>query len=128
MKRLILHYGFIVPVVLFLSHQTMVFRFDYQNIWLDSYLDPFCFGAIALHLTSLERQWLFSATTFSLEEILGVTCCLAFISEGLFPLLSDRFTADWFDVLAIGSGALWFCLTTGKFRKPAPVSPNPRSA
>ena len=111
MKRAVFHYSFLVPSFLFVVHQVIFFGFQVQIRFLDNYLDPFCFSAIVLSIYQLQRNWLLGEGDVSKEEVLGFVVVLSLLSEVLFPWLSARFTADFYDVLSIALGACWFWLT-----------------
>jgi hypothetical protein len=44
-------------------------------------------------------------------EIIAWVIVLSVMSEVLFPLLSAAFTPDWYDVLVIVFGGVWFVCT-----------------
>ena len=110
MRKQLWHYSFIVPAVLVLLHQALQYWFGVTIPFLDDYLDPFCLGALALHGVRIERRFLFNRLLL-LTDALAVILFLALVSEGLFPYLSDKFTRDGWDVVAMGAGALWFAVT-----------------
>ena len=110
MRRTFLHYSFLIPLVIFLGHQLLELILHIRIAFIDNYLDPFCMSAMALHLLAAERQWLFNQPLNNLDVII-TTVVLAIVSEVIFPYLSDRFTADYWDVLAIASGSVWYMLT-----------------
>lgn len=72
----------------------------------DWWLDPFLMPLLLLPLMRFERQWILrqSGYRFRPVELVALGVGLSLVSEGLFPLLSQRFTADWADVMAIGFG------------------------
>lgn len=49
--------------------------------------------------------WRKSTAYPSAEEIIGHLAVWAVIAEGIMPLVSSRFTADWLDVAAYATGA-----------------------
>lgn len=113
MKRLLWHYSFIVPAVLFLLHQITQHLLGVPISFLDAYLDPFCLGALTLYGVRIERKLLFNRSLPIVDTLLA-TVFLIVVSEGLFPYLSERFVRDWWDAVAIASGAMWFVLTEPK--------------
>lgn len=115
MKKQLLHYSFLVPLILFLLHQLTQGVLDIRIPLADNYLDPFCMSALALHLISVERDYIFGSR-ISLWDMIIATVFLSVISELLFPWLAPRFIPDWLDVLAIFLGSLWFMLTA-KYRE-----------
>ncbi|MEM0992860.1 MAG: hypothetical protein AAF847_17975 [Bacteroidota bacterium] len=78
--------------------------------FIDSYFDPFACAVLGLAAIQFERVILWRSSNFKLTwyEIVGVVIFLAFISEYLFPLLSDRFVRDFYDVLAYAAGGIYF--------------------
>lgn len=113
MKQLLWHYSFIVPAILFLLHQVMQRALGVAMPFLDAYLDPFCLGALALHGVRLERKFLFNRPLPPVDTLV-ITLFLIAVSEVLFPYFSDEFAGDWWDAVAIASGALWFTVTKPK--------------
>lgn len=107
------------PFVAFLVHQATQKGLDLSISFLDSYADPVCLGALGLHSILLERRLAFGVSKLSSVDILTVTLLLAVVSEVVFPWFSDDFVADWWDVVGIFLGALWFVTTqpsTGRGR------------
>ncbi|MGB3466215.1 MAG: hypothetical protein WBA74_13135 [Cyclobacteriaceae bacterium] len=110
MKKQLLHYSFLIPLILFLGHQLTQRVLEIPIPFADNYLDPFCMSALALHAISVERNWLFGSR-IDLMDMIIATLFLSVVSELLFPWLAPRFVADWYDVPAIFLGSLWFMLT-----------------
>ena len=96
---------------LFLLHQAAEKIFAFRVPFLDSYADPFLGTPVLLTLLLWERRQLFKAGTsftFSVLETAVAAGFLMLISEGLFPYLSDNFTADVWDLVAILLGTVYF--------------------
>ena len=116
MKHFRWHYSWVIPFVLFLLHQYTQIWLGLRIVWADYYLDPFCAGALALSAIAFERRLFFGQQRLTLADIGVTTGYIIFVSEFLFPYFSDRFVADWADVIAILAGVGWFLLT-----RPQPV-------
>ncbi len=108
--------SFLLPAILFIGHQVLQYGFNCTLPFIDNYLDPFCFGALAMHGYLFERSWLYDYHKISLLSYLIIFLFLSLTSEVLFPLLSNRFVADWLDVVAIFFGILFFYLTHTKLK------------
>lgn len=104
------HFSLLIPLLLFITHQIIQQYYTFQ--FLDSYLDPFCLGAIMPYLIKIERGWLFNHPKLSLIEYLVLFVILAFTSEVLLPYLSNSFYQDVYDLLSIFLGMLWNYLFT----------------
>ncbi len=77
---------------------------------------------IILTLFPAERRWLFKKGndyTVPVLDIIVATIWVVLISEILFPLLSERFTADWKDVVFYGIGSFIFHFTMNKVSLPS---------
>ena len=109
--------SFLIPAILFISHQVLQYGFKWSVPFIDNYLDPFCFGALAMHGYLFERIWLYDYHKISLLSYLIIFLFLSLTSEVLFPLLSNRFVADWRDVVAIFLGILFFYITHGNQKR-----------
>jgi len=120
MKKIILHYGFIVPLLAFLIHQLLQGFTEVRLYAIDNFIDPFCLGALGLHVIAVERHLFFDERLSILDVILTIII-LAVVTEFLFPIFSNDFVFDWFDLLAITLGACWFILTRKALIK-APIS------
>ena len=108
MKKRLLHIGFLIPLSVFLIHQFLQYGMKVHLPFVDSYLDPFCAGSLALYAVSTERWVFFGQKYLSKTDIIVTTVFLAIVSEILFPYFSDRFTSDWVDVIAILLGSIWY--------------------
>ncbi|GAB3334109.1 hypothetical protein GCM10027429_14970 [Marivirga atlantica] len=112
MKKILFHYGFIIPVLAFTIHQVLEIIFEIHIPFLDNYLDPFCAGAIMLHALAIERKVILDNKLTYLDVVIAIVL-LSIIVEVLFPYLSSRFTADIYDLLSFITGGIWFLLTRG---------------
>lgn len=111
MQRLFLHYGVIIPALLFALHQILQHKLGITTRLVDSYLDPFCMGALAPALLALERNLVGARDRLHWLELSALFVILTITSEIIFPVLSNRFTQDWWDATAIFVGILWYRFT-----------------
>ena len=111
MTKRLLHAGFLIPLLAFLIHQLLQYGMQIHLQLVDSYLDPFCAGALSPWVISIEREWLFRQQRLSKTEVIVIMLFLSIVSEFIFPYLSNRFTSDWIDVVAIGLGSIWYMKT-----------------
>lgn len=109
-------YSFWIPLLLFSLHQIAQKGFQIHTPFADQYLDPFCLGVIALHAFAWEQNYFFERKQLGIVEVGLIVLFLSLVTEILFPFLSDQFTADFLDSLAISLGAVWFVLTAKKTR------------
>lgn len=108
---------FVVCLVLFVLHLILQKVMHIRLGWADNYLDSLLAMPVILSLWLAERQWLFKrGSTYRLSplHVLLATLYIAFITEGLFPLLSARFTADWLDVACYAAGSFVFYFTINR--------------
>lgn len=110
--RRFLSYGFLGPAILFILHQVLQKLLGINLPLADACLDPFCFGALVPHFLEWERTRLFRRKPLSRLDLVILALYLALLSEWLLPAISDRFTADFYDVVCIFSGCLWFSITS----------------
>jgi hypothetical protein len=78
---------------------------------LDNYLDSLVLMPVLLTLLLAERQILFitrASYHLPVTDVIIATIYISFIAEWLFPRLSERFTADWLDVVCYFAGSLIF--------------------
>jgi hypothetical protein len=100
---------FIVSLLVFLAHQLLQWGLKVSLPWADAYLDNFLVTPIVLPLWQAERQWLFKkgkAYRLSIAEVIAATIYILLVTELIFPLLSNRFSADGWDVLFTFAGAV----------------------
>lgn len=105
---------FLFCLLLFTLHQLLQWHFKILLPWPDAYLDNLVVMPIVLTLWLAERRWLFKKGNdyrLSVAEITVATLYILLVTELLFPLLSDRFTADAWDVLYTVVGSILFYLT-----------------
>lgn len=99
-----------ITLILFLVHQFFVFLLKIKVGLADNYLDPFLLPLIVYPLMLLQFRVLKNdySYRFSLPVLLALTLGFSLVSEIVFPALSARFTADFFDVIMIFSGScIW---------------------
>lgn len=106
---------FVVCCLLFVLHQLLQKAFKVSIPFVDQYLDNLLAMPIILTLLLAERQYLFKRGKqyrLPLLDVMLGTLFVAFVSEVLFPKLSDAFTGDWLDLVfyAIGSVIFYFTI------------------
>lgn len=101
-------FSFWLPLSLFIIHQVLQKGEIYNITFFDNYLDPFCLGALVPYALLIQNQILFKRHKLRLNELGILTLFLCFVSEYLFPIISNQFTRDWLDCCSIFMGALWF--------------------
>lgn len=109
---------FLVCVIIFTAHQFLQ-KTGFVNISLiDNYLDPLLAMPLLLQLNVLEKRFLWKKLNYRtpLATVILLTLFVIFLSEGLFPYLSKKFTHDYWDVLMFFLGASFFVFVT--YRKP----------
>ena len=102
---------FLICCLLFIIHQVMQYVLHWQVPLLNNYLDNLLAMPILLTLLWAERRWIFKkGNQYRLPIFEGVvaTIYIIFIGEWLFPLLSNRFTSDWWDVPLYILGSIGF--------------------
>ncbi|OYU96092.1 MAG: hypothetical protein CFE21_06690 [Bacteroidetes bacterium B1(2017)] len=81
------------------------------NAFISNYLDDILFLPIFLGITLLAQQKLIQKEfTYSPFVIIVIWAIVAFVFELIIPVLSNKFTSDFFDVIAYGVGAIIFGL------------------
>ena len=111
---------FIICLVLFLLHQFLQKILSISLPFPDSYLDNIVAMPIILTLLLAERRWLFkkgSNYQIPVIDTVVATLYIIFISEVFFPLLSQKFTADWKDLLFYALGSFVFYKTINTKRQ-----------
>lgn len=114
MTRILRSPVFLISCLLFLVHQLLQKVLEIKLPAIDAYLDSFLLMPILLTFIVVERRWLFrsgSGYCLKLLDIVIATLFIAFVAELVFPALSPRFTADWWDVLAYALGSALFYFT-----------------
>lgn len=101
---------FIICFVLFFIHQIIEKILDIHISFLDNYLDSFLALPIILSLYLVERRKLFKKPDyrFSLLEVIVVSIALSLFFEEVLPQISNGFTKDYYDYLALSLGAVLF--------------------
>lgn len=103
--------AFLLLVTLFGLHQVLQIFYNTPFGRLSYYIDPLLGLPILLTLLLAERRHLFKMGDnyqLSALEVSVAIAVLSLIFEILFPMWSDRFTADWRDVPAYAVGGLIF--------------------
>lgn len=92
--------------------------------WFSSYLADLLCMPVLLILTTISIRWIKGWVTFLLsgKMILFTLIYLSLVFELLLPQLSARYTADPFDLVAYGVGALLFYLLQSRIFIVAPTS------
>lgn len=111
---------FLICCTIFIIHQIMQKVLDITYSYADSYLDSLLAMPIILSLLVVERQYLFKkgeGYLLTLQEVIIATLFVAFVAEVIFPVLSEKFTGDWLDLLFYGLGSVLFYLTINKHPK-----------
>jgi hypothetical protein len=105
---------FLICCILFIAHQALRLINDQPIPLVDPYLDTLLAMPIILTFLLFERRYIFKWKNYvrltGLEIILA-TLLIAFVSEVVFPALSDEFTGDWMDVLFYFAGSAIFYFT-----------------
>lgn len=105
---------FIICCVLFFVHQVLQIIFNYHIPVVDSFLDSLLAMPIILTLLLFERRHIFRWKEYyrlTISEVIITTLFIAFVSEIIFPALSDDFTGDWKDLIFLLTGAIVFYFT-----------------
>jgi len=99
---------FIASALLFLGHQYLQLIMGINITFLDNYLDPTVLMPTLLFAVLWERRILLKNKNMVLSytEILGYLLLVVIFGEIIFPLFSDRFIADYWDILAYAIGTL----------------------
>jgi predicted membrane channel-forming protein YqfA (hemolysin III family) len=108
---------FIICCFLFGAHQALQKLLQISVPFVDLYLDNLLAMPIILTLLLAERRILFKRGRnyrLPLLDVVVATIYIIFIAELIFPLLSDKFVADWWDVLFYTLGSVLFLLTINR--------------
>ena len=111
---------FIICSLLFVAHQVLQKGLDITFPLVDRYLDNLLAMPIILSLLLVERQYLFKrgkAYRLSALDVIIATVFIALISEIVFPLFSEDFTTDWWDIVFLGLGSLIFYIAINTIPK-----------
>lgn len=112
---------FIICCVLFIIHQVSQVIFNYHIPLVDSFLDNLLAMPIILTLLLFERRYIFRWKGYyrlTISEVIIGTLFIAFVSEIIFPALSDDFTGDWKDLIFLLAGAVLFYFTINPKKQP----------
>ena len=87
-------------------HQYLQMYEHLKLSFADNYLDPALVMPILLYAVHWERRILLKdeQITLSYSEILAYFLLIVVFGEIIFPLMSDKFTADYWDILAYALG------------------------
>jgi hypothetical protein len=113
--------AFLICLVLFALHQFLQKGLNIHFPFFSRYLDNMLAMPVILTLLLAERQWLFKKSVdYRIPglDIIAATFYIAIVSEIVFPLLSEKFTADWRDVIFYSLGSLLFYLTINRRNRP----------
>lgn len=100
------NYIFLLSVLIFVLNE---FCFDFDNIFIKSYLNDVLAPVIILTLTQFVLScYLTRRHLFSKSQLLFFFVYLSFCFEYFFPLQSEKYVSDIYDVLAYGIGVLIF--------------------
>ncbi|MCM5530239.1 hypothetical protein [Parasegetibacter sp. NRK P23] len=103
----------IVCLLLFALHQLMVRVWHIHIEWLDNWLDPLVFMPVFLRGLAVEGWVWGDRKTLGATDVFSAVIYISLLVEGLFPLMSPRFTADWIDVLCYLLGGLAYLWAHG---------------
>ncbi len=103
----------IVSGLLFLFHQYLHNETDINITFLNNYLDPFLLMPLLLYAVLWERRIVLKNKNMVLSytEIFGYFVLMVLLGEVLFPLISKKFTADYWDILAYALGTLAYIIS-----------------
>ena len=108
---------FVICLLLFIGHQVLQLGFKMRIGWMDNYLDNLVAMPVILTLLTFERRWLFKKGDqycLPIIDVVIATVYIIVIAEIVFPLLSPRFTGDWYDILFYIAGSLLFYFTINR--------------
>ncbi|SHE52160.1 hypothetical protein SAMN05444278_102201 [Psychroflexus salarius] len=102
----------IVSGLLFLFHQYLQNETDINITFLNNYLDPFLLMPLLLYAVLWEHRIVLKNKNMVLSytEIFGYFVLMVLLGEVLFPLISKKFTADYWDILAYALGTLAYII------------------
>lgn len=108
---------FVISCILFGAHQVLQKIFHVPIPFVDLYLDNLLAMPIILTLLLSERRILFKrGRNYRLPvlDVVVATIYIIFIAEVIFPMLSEDFRTDWWDVLFYALGSVLFLLTINR--------------
>ena len=104
----------ISSAVLFLIHQYLQMQVQLEIAFLDNYLDPIVLMPLLLYAVLWERRIFLRNKNLVLDhtDLVGYFLLAVLFGEVLFPIISEKFTADYCDVLAYAFGTLAYLFTS----------------
>jgi hypothetical protein len=101
-----------VSGLLFLFHQYLHNETDINITFLNNYLDPFVLMPLLLYAVLWERRIVLKNKNMVLSytDIFGYFILMVILGEVLFPFASEKFTADYWDILAYALGTLAYII------------------
>lgn len=101
-----------VSALLFLIHQYFQMVIKLKIAFMDNYLDPAVLMPLLLYAVLWERRLILKNKNLVLSytEIFGYFLLMVLIGEILLPLFSEKFTADYWDILAYAFGTLAYII------------------
>ncbi|MBA3899460.1 MAG: magnesium citrate secondary transporter [Bacteroidetes bacterium] len=101
---------FLLSSLLFTINQILEKGFGIFIPFIHAYLDDLLCMPVVLTLTLFILRWIIKSPdyTFSKKQVIFALLYFSFAFEVLLPLYSEKYTADVFDVLAYGIGAVIF--------------------
>ena len=109
--HMLLRPWFIIVLLVVLIHQISQKLLGYNFSLIDSFLDPLFLMPILLHLILWERRYIFGKGPLfilSWMQIVAIFIVISIVCEYLFPIWSDAFTRDPWDIVCYGIGSVVF--------------------
>ncbi len=113
---------FFAAAAFFVAHQVSQKLLGWAVPWADNYLDCLVCAPLLLTAFQYEQRRLWGERQLSPAKIVLVITLLILVSEVVFPRLSDQFTADWLDVVAITAGGWIYALASHDVPAPQPAA------
>ena len=103
----------VFSALFFLAHQYLQFQYKLNISLLDNYLDPTVLMPLLLYAVLWERRILLGDKNIVLpySHILGYFLLMVLVGEFIFPIISKKFVADYFDILAYAFGTLTYVIS-----------------
>ncbi len=108
---------FIICLLLFIIHQLLQKVYGQHFPLVDNYLDNVLAMPVILTLFLAERMVLFKKKRnyrLPAADVIIATGYIILITEIIFPLLSNKYSADWADVIFYSMGSILFYFTINK--------------
>lgn len=98
----------LLSALLFVIHQYLQMQAQINIAFLDNYLDPIVLMPLLLYALVWERRIILRNKHIDLpySHILGYFLLIVILGELVFPLISGKFTADYWDILAYATGTI----------------------